>query len=153
MQHDDYANKNLRFGWAAVVVFALLGLALESLHLIKLPLYMEAHIRRELWTLAHAHGTLLGLVNVLFGLYGARLTIPAQRNASITLRAAAVLMPAGFFLGGIGNPETDPSIAIVLVPIGALLLIAGAAIAAFSSWTGTGNTESQSVTKKSNSSR
>ena len=32
-------------------------------------------------------------------------------------------MPLGFFLGGIMNSEGDPSLGIVLVPIGALLLI------------------------------
>ncbi|MBT8135867.1 MAG: hypothetical protein KJO54_02510 [Gammaproteobacteria bacterium] len=134
MTETSPARKCLRFGWAAVLVFACLGLLLESLHLVKLPLYMEAQIRRELWTLAHAHGTLLGLVNVVFGLYGSQLTATAAHRASAALRTAAVLMPAGFFLGGIGNPETDPSLAIVLVPIGALLLITAAAIAAFSAW-------------------
>lgn len=132
MTDPSPAHKNLRFGWIAVLVFATLGLLLESMHLLKLPLYMEAQIRRELWTLAHAHGTLLGLVNVVFGLYGQQLNIAAARRASALLRTAAILMPAGFLLGGIGNPETDPSLAIVLVPVGALMLIAAAAMAAFS---------------------
>ena len=34
-----------------------------------------------------------------------------------------VLMPVGFFLGGVLNPEGDPSWGIVLVPVGALCLL------------------------------
>jgi len=34
-----------------------------------------------------------------------------------------VLMPLGFFLGGVLNSEGDPSLGILLVPVGALLLV------------------------------
>jgi hypothetical protein len=37
--------------------------------------------------------------------------------------AGAILMPLGFFLGGILNSEGDPSLGIALVPLGALLLV------------------------------
>ena len=39
------------------------------------------------------------------------------------IRWGAVLMPLGFFLGGILNSEGDPSLGILLVPPGALLLV------------------------------
>ena len=39
------------------------------------------------------------------------------------IRWGAVLMPLGFFLGGVLNSEGDPSLGILLVPPGALLLI------------------------------
>jgi hypothetical protein len=34
-----------------------------------------------------------------------------------------MLMPLGFFVGGILNYEGDPSPGVVLVPIGALLMV------------------------------
>ncbi|MBT8132795.1 MAG: hypothetical protein KJO35_11035, partial [Gammaproteobacteria bacterium] len=94
----------LRFGWTALAIFATLGLTLEGLHLIKSPFYLQMHMRQDLWTLAHAHGTILALVNILFGLFVARwiMDASARSRSSLALRAAGILMPAGFFLGGIG---------------------------------------------------
>lgn len=128
----------LRYGWAALVMFLLLGLVLEFLHLVKLPLYLDTTLRRELWTLAHAHGTLLALVNLAFAVTAERCldSEPARARASWLLRVGAALVPAGFFLGGIGNAEADPSLFIALVPIGAVLVMAGAAIAARGAFAG-----------------
>lgn len=133
---DAASRAALRYGWTAIAVFLLLGLFLESLHLFKAPLYMEVHIRRELWTLAHAHGTLLGVLNVVFALCaGACIADEGKRGrASLTLRAGALLVPVGFFLGGIGNSEVDPSLAIVLVPAGALLVLHAVAVTAVGAW-------------------
>ncbi|NNF15620.1 MAG: hypothetical protein HKN70_02680, partial [Gammaproteobacteria bacterium] len=126
----------LRYGWTAIAVFLLLGLFLESLHLIKAPFYMEINIRRELWTLAHAHGTLLGIINIVFALC-ALACLPDETKrarASVTLRAGALLMPVGFLLGGVGNSEVDPSLAIVFVPIGALLVLHAVSVTAVGAW-------------------
>ena len=126
-----YSQACVRFGWTALAVFALLGLGLESLHLVKAPAYMEVHIRRELWTLAHAHGVLLALVTIVFGLYATRLQEHRSLGgASVALRAGALLIPFGFLLGGIGNSETDPSLAILFVPVGALMVLYAAITAA-----------------------
>lgn len=123
---------SLRFGWSAIALFLLLGLVLEFFHLIKAPFYVETALRRELWTLAHAHGTLLGLLNVGFAATAMRcLDSEASRAlASWLLRAGAAAVPAGFLLGGVGQSEGDPSLFIVLVPAGALLALAGALITA-----------------------
>lgn len=133
---DTASRAALRYGWAAIAVFLLLGLCLESLHLIKAPFYLEIHIRRELWTLAHAHGTLLGLVNVVFALCATQCIANdrARARASIMVRAGAVLVPVGFFFGGIGNSEVDPSLLIVLVPIGAVMVLYAAAVTALGAW-------------------
>jgi hypothetical protein len=119
-----------------VAGFLLLGIVLESLHLLKAPFYVDARLRRELWTLAHAHGTLLGALTVLFALTGAA-CLPddrARRRAGAALRAGALLVPLGFFLGGIGNAEGDPSLPIVLVPVGALGALYGAGALALGAW-------------------
>ena len=60
--------------------------------------------RRLLWTLAHAHGTLLSLVHLGFALTVHLLPGWPSRPrawASWCLTGATVLMPAGFFLGGL----------------------------------------------------
>jgi peptidoglycan/LPS O-acetylase OafA/YrhL len=123
---EGLARRHLRFGWTAILVFGLLGLVLEVLHGFKVRAYLDGSndTRRLMWTLAHAHGTLLGLVNVLYGLTVARFadwghgTLPSRG-----LLAAAVLLPAGFFLGGLQPYGGDPGFGIVLVPLGAVALV------------------------------
>ena len=124
------------YGWTALACFMAGGLALEFLHLIKAPWYFEVRIRRELWTLAHAHGTLLSIVCIVWAAAGAKLLATDKKRglAAKTLCAGALLMPAGFFLGGIGNTEIDPSLMIILTPIGALLLLHATAATALGAW-------------------
>ncbi len=61
---------HLRFGWAALLAFLALGLVLEALHGFKVGWYLDvaSSTRRLLFTLAHAHGTLLALVNIAYAL-------------------------------------------------------------------------------------
>ena len=65
-----YARRHLQFGWWSLVVFATLGLVLETLHGFKVRAYLDVsnETRRLMWTLAHAHGTLLAIVHIVFGL-------------------------------------------------------------------------------------
>ena len=126
----DYARRHLRFGWWALLVFATLGLVLESLQGFKVAAYLDVsnETRRLMWTLAHAHGTLLGLIHVAFGLTvrSAALDpgLPNVRAISPALIAASVLLPGGFFLGGLAFYGGDPGLGVLLVPFGALSLIA-----------------------------
>jgi hypothetical protein len=124
----DYARRHLRFGWWSLLVFATLGLGLESLHGFKVGAYVDVsnETRRLMWTLAHAHGTLLAVVHVIFGLtvrVVPELPGRNQRLISSTLMAASVLLPGGFFLGGIAFYAGDPGLGVLLVPIGATLLM------------------------------
>ena len=124
----DYARRHLRLGWWSLLVFATLGLVLESLHGFKVRAYLDVSndTRRLMWTLAHAHGTLLGVVNVLFGL--TLRTAPVmgepQRLVSRLLIGATILLPLGFFLGGVWFYSGDPGLGILVLPAGALLLLA-----------------------------
>ena len=130
-------------GWWGLLLFLTLGIVLETLHGFKVDFYLDpAHRnRRLLWTLAHAHGTLLALVNVAFA---AGLTQLGRwderplRLASFFLIDALVLLPAGFFLGGLGHTEVDPGPGILLVPVGALLLLVGVGLVAWSATRPTG---------------
>ena len=128
-REPDFARRHLRLGWWSLLVFAGLGLALESFHGFKVRAYLDVSndTRRLMWTLAHAHGTLLSLVHIVFGL-SIRVVpeMSAQDRPSISwcLIGASVLLPTGFFLGGVAFYGGDPGIGVLLVPIGAVSLIA-----------------------------
>jgi hypothetical protein len=85
-----------------------------------------------MWTLAHAHGTLLGLVNLglAASLRELAFTPRGRMAASRCLIGASVLLPAGFFLGGTFCYDGDPGLGILLVPVGALLLVISVFVAA-----------------------
>ena len=122
------AKRHLRVGWWVLLIFLTLGLGLEALHGFKAGIYLKVsnETRRLMWTLAHAHGTLLGLVNIGFALTVRLLpewTARARGAASLCLRGATLLMPAGFFLGGVFIYAGDPGLGILLVPVGGLLLL------------------------------
>ena len=119
------ADRNLRFGWWSLLVFLSLGAILEALHGFKIGWYVDVgnETRRLMFTLAHAHGTLLALVNIVAGLSGRiveRFTL--RSSVSFALIWAAILLPAGFFLGGIVIYDGDPGLGVWLVPVGAALL-------------------------------
>jgi hypothetical protein len=79
-----------------------------------------------MFTLAHAHGTLLALVNLAAGLTARAMPDrPMSASACSALRASAVLLPLGFFLGGWAVHGGDPGIGVLLVPVGAVLLLYG----------------------------
>jgi hypothetical protein len=130
------ARRHHFVGWWGLLIFLTLGIVLETLHGFKVDFYLDpAHRnRRLLWTLAHAHGTLLALVNIAFaaGLtqFG-RWEERPLRLASFFLIDALVLLPMGFFLGGLGHTEVDPGPGILLVPVGALLLLVGVGLVAW----------------------
>jgi hypothetical protein len=124
----DYARRHLRFGWWSLLVFATLGLFLETLHGFKVRAYLDVsnETRRLMWTLAHAHGTLLAVVHLIFGLTIAAFPDLSSRNlrlVSTSLIAASVLLPGGFLLGGIAFYSGDPGLGVLLVPAGAVLLL------------------------------
>jgi hypothetical protein len=134
---DQLALRHFRFGWGALCLFVALGVVLDGLHAFKIGFYLDVgtETRRFMWTLAHAHGLGLGLLHVALAA-----TLRAQlfqgatsrlRFASASLTWASVLMPLGFFLGGIAAHGSDPSIGVFLVPVGGLVLLAAVASTAF----------------------
>jgi hypothetical protein len=129
LRRMDYGRRHLQIGWWSLLVFATLGLVLESLHGFKVRMYLDVsnETRRLMWTLAHAHGTLLGAVNVLFGLtvrVAPSMAEARQQFVSRLLVGATILLPSGFFLGGVSFYAGDPGLGILLLPVGAALLLA-----------------------------
>jgi hypothetical protein len=124
---DTLARRHFLAGWWLLLVFVAMGAALEAFHGLKLGFYVDLGnaTRRLVWTLAHAHGVLLGLVNIALAvtleIRGMRAE-PA-RIASASLLGASVLLPGGFLLGGITVYGGDPGVGILLTPVGAVLLV------------------------------
>ncbi len=128
-------RRHCRFGWVAVASFMALGLFLEALHGFKTPWYVEEEFetRRLLLTLAHAHGTLFGVLNILFGLtVGRGVCGRSPELASRLLLAGTVLLPGGFLLGGIYVYGGDPGVGAALAPIGAAAALIAVVLAALS---------------------
>lgn len=117
-------KRTLVTGWVLLAISLPFGVMLEALHGFKVQTYLASDTRRELWRLAHAHGTMLGIVCLVFVALAERHLAEASRpSIGRQLAWGSVLMPIGFFLGGILNSEGDPSLGIALVPVGALLLL------------------------------
>ena len=121
---DAAIRKTLRAGWLLLAISLPFGVTLEALHGFKVQAYLASDMRREMWRLAHAHGTLLGILCLVSGLLAdAHIAEAVRPRVLAMIRWGAVLMPLGFFLGGVLNSEGDPSLGILLVPAGALLLV------------------------------
>ena len=119
------SDSNLRFGWWSLLVFLSLGGLLETLHGFKVGWYVDVgnEMRRLMFTLAHAHGTALALVNIVAALTARNVgNFELRASVSFSLIWSGVLFPLGFFLGGIVTYGGDPGLGIWLVPVAALLL-------------------------------
>ncbi len=133
MTSSELVRRHLFVGWLAITVFIGLGITLEALHGFKVGflLDVENETRRFMWSLAHAHGTLLGLVNLALAFTASRIEVWREGMMSLASRAmlaATLFLPAGFFLGGLDAAGGDPGLGILLVPPGGLLLFGAAAL-------------------------
>ena len=123
----DTSRLHLQVGWWSLLLFLTLGLILEALHGFKVGFYLDVSnsTRRLMWTLAHAHGTLLSILNLVLAM-SIRLTpdwkASSRTLASRCLLGALALIPLGFFLGGVVIYAGDPGLGAILVPPGAFLL-------------------------------
>ena len=137
---SDTARRHLRLGWLGLVLFVTFGLVLEGLHAFKVPFYLDVgtETRRLMWTLAHAHGTLLSLVQLAAAM-AAVLLGPSvvSTGASRALVAGWFLLPVGFVLGGFGTYGGDPGPGVFLAPVGALATLVGVLMVARSVWRAT----------------
>ena len=119
------SDRNLRFGWWWLLVFLSLGGALEGLHGFKIGWYVDVgnDVRRLMFTLGHAHGTALALVNIAAGLTARSFPkFDYNWSVSVCLIWAGILFPLGFILGGVVTYGGDPGLGIWLVPFAAILL-------------------------------
>ena len=126
-------SRHIHIGWWSLLAFLLLGMALDAMHAFKIGAYLDVQneSRRLMWSLAHAHGALIGLLNVVFGMpdWGESRRLLASR----CLIGALILLPGGFALGGLTVHGGDPGVGILLVPVGGLLLCIAVLLAALGS--------------------
>jgi hypothetical protein len=116
----------IRQGWISLAAWIAFGILIEGFIGFRTPALLDDSIRRDMFRLAHAHGTLLNLVLIAAAICARLELVRIGRNSSLGLRSAVVLLPVGFLLGGIWHFKDDPGLGIFLVPIGALLLFAAA---------------------------
>ncbi len=139
---SSFITTHVLWGVSGLFLYALLGVGLEFLLAYKVPAFVDvaSSERRLLFRLAHAHGTLLSLLQLGFAFIltqkktstiGRRL-----RLASGALSAGTLLIPAGFFLGGLDARSGDPGLLVALVPGGAFLLLVGLGLTFWDLWTG-----------------
>ena len=124
----------IRQGWISLAGWIVFGLLIEGLIGFRSPVLLDDSIRRDMFRLAHAHGTLLNLVLIAAAICARLDLIRLGRVISLGLRAAVVLLPGGFLFGGIWHFKDDPGVAILLVPVGAVLLLTAALQIGCSVW-------------------
>jgi hypothetical protein len=108
-----------------IAVWMTFGLLLEGLIGYKTPAYLHDSVRRELFRLAHAHGTLLSLLLLGLALVCDRFEVKPANIVPMVLRLGVILMPLGFLLGGVWHYESDPGVGIWLVPVAAVMVVFG----------------------------
>ena len=120
-------RRHMLLGWGALLAFLSMGMMLEAMHGLKIGFLVDADnsTRRLMWTLSHAHGTLVAIVNIIFAVTVSG--FPQLANArlqinSLSLAGATILLPGGFFLAGLKIYAGDPGFGIFVVPVGAALL-------------------------------
>ena len=125
-KHPTGVHRHLVIGWAALLLFVILGTVLEIMHGFKIQFYLNVtnETRRLMWTLSHAHGVLLGLVNLAFAakVYMVKKNGSGTGWASALFSASTILLPGGFFLGETVIDGSDPGLGVFLVLVGALFL-------------------------------
>lgn len=134
---QSLARFHFRLGWLGVGAFMIGGLVLEILHGFKVGFYLDVgnETRRTMWTLAHAHGTLLSVLHLALGAYLALTHLEAGGRLKLASRLSVVgwfCLPAGFFLGGLTIYDGDPGPGIALAPVGAVAWIAAVGLLATS---------------------
>ncbi len=125
---DSTVRRHLLVGWWGLLAFLALGMLLETMHGLKIGWYLDvaSETRRLTWRLAHAHGALFSMVNLLFAFTLASIGSAKEawvKLASRCLIAATVLLPGGFLLGGLFIHGGDPGPGILAAPVGALLFL------------------------------
>ena len=133
--HAACIGRHTRIAWWSLFVFLSLGMVLDAMHGFKIGWYLDvsSETRRLMWTLAHAHGTLLSLIHIAFAVTLTRLPDWEPRPCNIAsqcLIGSSLLLPGGFFVGGFWIYEGDPGLGVVLAPIGGFLLAAAVLLTA-----------------------
>lgn len=120
--------------WAGVLFLVLPSVMFGGVSILRLlitdPAYMENPLRQDLWRAGHAHAGVLLVLSLVALRYvdEARLSDGLKRLVRGFIPAAALLLPAAFFLSVLDPEAREPNGLINLAYAGALLLAAGVLI-------------------------
>ena len=119
-------NAHLRASLWSLAVFLGMGMWLEAMFGLRVSGILDDPLRREFLRLGHAHGGLLALANLGIGWGLERLDTPSAWATRVRLASwvGALLVGVGFVGGGLWHGPTDPGPLVLLVPAGALMLVA-----------------------------
>ena len=101
-----------RQGWISLALWITFGLLLEGFIGFRTPALLDDSVRRELFRLAHAHGTLLSIVLIVAALCARLKLIRLARMGALGLRAAALVFLVDFCLVACGISQTIPESAL-----------------------------------------
>src|SRR5256885_605330 len=93
--HSQQMGGLMRQGWISLAAWIAFGILIEGLSGFRSPALLDDFIRRDMFRLAHAHGTLLNLVLIVAAICGRLDLIRIGSIASFGLRLAVVLLPVG----------------------------------------------------------
>jgi hypothetical protein len=113
----------IRQAWISLALWIAFGILLEGFRAFRSSVYLDDAVRRDMFRLAHSHGTLLNFLLLAAALCARLELIRLGARTALGLSAAVVLLPAGFLLGGMWHFKDEPGLAILLVPVGAVLLL------------------------------
>jgi uncharacterized membrane protein len=102
------------------------GTSILSL-LIGDPAYAQNELRQDLWRAGHAHAGVLLVLSLVTLRYVDEANLPGwlRSFARHSIPAAAVLLPAAFFLSVLSPDATEPNAMIYLAFVGAVSLASG----------------------------
>jgi hypothetical protein len=102
------------------------GTSILSL-LIGDPAYAENEMRQDLWRAGHAHAGVLLVLSLVTLRYVDEANLPGwlRSFARHSIPAAAILLPAAFFLSVLSPDATEPNAMIYLAFVGAVVLAFG----------------------------
>jgi hypothetical protein len=94
------------------------------------PDYAENQLRQDLWRAGHAHAGVLLILSLVTLRYVDEANLPGwlKSMARHSIPAAAVLLPAAFFLSVLSPEATEPNAMIYLAFVGAAFLAFGVLI-------------------------
>jgi hypothetical protein len=119
---------------AGVLVLLLPTVAFGGTSILTLlvgdPAYAQNALRQDLWRAGHAHAGVLLILSLVTLRYAdeARLPERIKRVARHAIPAAAVLLPAAFFLSVLSPDATQPNALINLAYVGAVFLAVGVVV-------------------------
>lgn len=123
----SFASRRL----AGVLLVVLPTVAFGGTSLLTLlvndPAYTENALRQDLWRAGHAHAGVLLVLALVILRYVDEAVLGTRTKAFVrdAVPAAAILLPAAFFLSVLSPDATEPNALINLAYVGAVLLMAG----------------------------